>query len=103
MNAGKQTVSIHCHAAASVRADHLCQRLQVQIDENLTFTVVDGSLESGAGLLAKFKQALELNVIIYKSQLRSGTLSRAVHSFSIFNVSDRIIVGSVKMLLKINR
>lgn len=103
MNAGKQTVSIHCHAAASVRADHLCQRLQVQIDENLTFTVVDGSLESGAGLLAKFKQALELNVIIYKSQLRSGTLSHAVHSFSIFNVSDRIIVGSVKMLLKINR
>lgn len=86
-----------------MRAYPLCQRLQAQTDENLTFTVVDGSLENGAGLLAEFEQALELNVIIYQSQLRSGTLSCAVHSFSIFNFSARIIVGSVKMVLKINR
>lgn len=72
VNAGKRTVSAHYHAAASKRADHLCQRLWVQIDENLTFTMVDGWLQSGAGLLAAFEQALELNVIIYQSQLRSG-------------------------------
>lgn len=87
MNAGKWTVSVHCHAAASKRADQLCQRLRAQVDENLTLTVVDDLLQSGAGLLAKFEQALELNVIIYQSRLRSGTLSCAVHSLRIFNVS----------------
>ncbi len=102
VNAGKQTVSVRCHAAASERADHLCQRLWVQADENLTFTAVDGSLQSGAGLLAKFEQALELNVIIDQSQLRSGTLSCAFHSLSIFNISARIIEGSFEMVLKIN-
>lgn len=103
VNAEKRTVNVHCHAAASERADHHCQRLRVQADENLTFTAVDGSLQSGAGLLAKFEQALELNVIIDQSQLRSGTLSCAVHSLSIFNISARIIEGSVEMVLKINR
>lgn len=69
----------------------------------MTFAAVDGSLRSGAGLLVKFEQALELNVIIDQSQLRLGTLSCAVHSLSIFNVSARIIVGSVETVLKINR
>lgn len=94
VNAGKQTAQqLQRGRIVSVRGSQ-CKLMRIW---HLLWLMARSKVEQD--FLARFEQALELNVIIYQSQLRSGTCACVVHSVTILNA---IIVGSVRIVLRIN-